>query len=64
MFEGNLIEGNLEESPDLIRDAWFYANKNPTRDRLGPESLLDIIQEVWDSKDILIEKDNMSVKDS
>ena len=64
VFEGNLIEGNLEESPDLIRDAWFYANKNPTRDRLGPESLLDIIQEVWDSKDILIEKDNMSVKDS
>ena len=39
VFEGNLIEGNLEESPDLIRDAWFYANKNPTRDRLGPESL-------------------------
>ena len=29
VFEGNLIEGNLEESPDLIRDAWFYANKKP-----------------------------------
>tara|TARA_B100001113_G_scaffold41674_1_gene29528 strand:- start:15320 stop:16738 length:1419 start_codon:yes stop_codon:yes gene_type:complete len=64
LFEENLVKENLEESPDSIRDAWFYANENPTRDRLGPESLLEIIQEVWDSKDILIEKDNMSVKDS
>ena len=64
LFEENLVKENLEESPDLIRDAWLYANENPTRDRLGPESLLEIIQEVWDSKDILIEKNNMSVKDS
>ena len=64
IFEEDLVKEGLEESPDLIRDAWLCANENPTRDRLGPESLLEIIEEVWHSKGILIEKNNISVKDS
>lgn len=64
MFDGDMVKENFEESPDLIRDAWLYANENPTKDRLGPESLLEIIEEVWNSKEVLIEKDSISVKDS
>jgi len=70
IFCGSLIHENhltsdiIEEPPDLIRDAWLHANENPTKDRIGPESLLEIIEEVWGSTDILLEKDNISVKDS
>lgn len=54
----------IEESADVIREAWLHANDNPTRDRLGPASLLEIIGEVWKSTDILLENDNITLKDS
>jgi protein-L-isoaspartate O-methyltransferase len=55
---------HVEESPDLIREAWLHANDNPTKDRIGPNSLLEIIREVWNSTDILLEYDNITLKDS
>ena len=64
IHENHLTSDIIEETPDLIRDAWLHANENPTKDRIGPESLLEIIEEVWGSTDILLEKDNISVKDS
>ena len=30
-----------------INTAWIHANDEPTRDRLGPAALLDMIEEVW-----------------
>jgi len=64
IHENHLTSDIIEETPDLIRDAWLHANENPTKDRIGPESLLEIIEEVWGSTDILLEKDSISVKDS
>lgn len=54
----------IEESSELIREAWLNANNNPTKDRIGPNSLLKMIKEVWESTDILLEYDNITLKDS
>ena len=64
VFERNIIKNSIEESPEATREAWLHANDNPIRDRLGPESLLEIIKEVWNTSDILLETDNISLKDS
>ncbi len=55
---------HIDERTELIREAWLHANDNPRKDRIGPSSLLDMIENIWKSKDILLEYDNMTLKDS
>jgi len=37
----------IVETPLTNKAAWMHANDNPTRDRLGPAALLDMIEDVW-----------------
>ena len=44
------VEPQEEESDEgfsSVKTAWIHANDEPTRDRLGPAALLDMIEEVW-----------------
>ena len=54
----------MKKVQKLLEKLGYIANDNPIRDRLGPESLLEIIKEVWNTSDILLETDNISLKDS
>ena len=36
-----------EPKTTSVNSAWMHANDEPTRDRLGPAALLDMIEEVW-----------------
>ena len=36
-----------EPKTTSVNSAWMHANDEPTRDRLGPAALLDMIEDVW-----------------
>ena len=44
-----------------IKTAWMHANDQPTRDRLGPASLLDMIEEVWCEVEATTESEGIEV---
>ena len=50
-----------ESRTTSIKTAWIHANDQPTRDRLGPAALLDMINEVWCEVEATTESDGIGV---
>jgi len=50
------------EGKMTIKAAWMHANDEPTRDRLGPAALLDMIEEVWCEVEATTEGEGIEVE--
>ncbi|MEE3200723.1 MAG: hypothetical protein VX224_01490 [Candidatus Thermoplasmatota archaeon] len=50
-----------EPKTTSVKAAWMHANDNPTRDRLGPAALLEMIEEVWGEVEATTESEGIGV---
>jgi len=50
-----------EPKTTSVKTAWMRANDEPTRDRLGPAALLDMIEEVWGEVEATTESEGIGV---
>ena len=50
-----------ESKTTSVKAAWMHANENPTRDRMGPSALLEMIEEVWGEVEATTESEGIGV---
>ena len=50
-----------ESKTTSVKAAWMHANENPTRDRMGPSALLEMIEEVWGEIEATTESEGIGV---
>jgi len=55
------VQDQDEPTTTSVKAAWIHANDEPTRDRLGPAALLDMIEEVWGEVEATTENEGIGV---